>query len=563
MSENINLESINNVDNIDNNNNSSSINNADNIDHSNDTIKKDIQDIPIHRPQPQDTRVIIKCLPFFKSEELTPILNEQHVYPISIKMLGGPMKGTAFLDFSTNTEAHNAIEKLHGFQLLNKILKAEVVQNVKKSKAEKKINKMNAAKVNNSNNSNNNHNNISNSNNQKNVNKKNANHNQSTEEQQQNQSTNNPNPTSFMNSQPQNSHHHHHHYFGYPFYQSSSHNGGTEYYQNYYTQNTFYNNGDGSFKEYSPKQPSKQETIGFISKLLDGHPDFYQNVLELMKQMNLQFTNFGNGDGNSSHFSISSPISSTQSIQQKRKHDSIETLDITKEINNQQPALIKNVKEMKEEEEDEDDDDESKDMDYEQIKLLNELFPGIPETTAILKKQKLRQQQQQTKQTNNISYQTKHVTPTPTQIESHNQSTKQSIIQFSLKPQSISLTINTTENNDNDDEFKKDMITLDEINTNKEPQDIKVGEPSNKIYIKNLSKKVTEQELKNIYKRYFNNANDMNQGLVINHFKTGKLRNQAFVTFPTIELAVRALYETQGYKLLDKPFQIQFSKGSV
>jgi len=43
---------------------------------------------------------------------------------------------------------------------------------------------------------------------------------------------------------------------------------------------------------------------------------------------------------------------------------------------------------------------------------------------------------------------------------------------------------------------------------------------------------------------------------------SGKMKGQAFVTFPTVEQASRALGETHGVKLGEKPMYVMYGKKS-
>jgi len=41
---------------------------------------------------------------------------------------------------------------------------------------------------------------------------------------------------------------------------------------------------------------------------------------------------------------------------------------------------------------------------------------------------------------------------------------------------------------------------------------------------------------------------------------TGRMKGQAFLTFPTIDIAKHALMESNGYLLRDKPMIVEFSR---
>ncbi|KAG1172827.1 hypothetical protein G6F70_005404 [Rhizopus microsporus] len=79
------------------------------------------------------------------------------------------------------------------------------------------------------------------------------------------------------------------------------------------------------------------------------------------------------------------------------------------------------------------------------------------------------------------------------------------------------------------------------------------GEVSNRLYIKNLHKKTTEQELIQIYSVFSND-------IKVNLMTKGRLRDQAFVTLPDENVAKLALQSTNGYVLHDRPMAVVFSK---
>jgi len=114
------------------------------------------------------------------------------------------------------------------------------------------------------------------------------------------------------------------------------------------------------------------------------------------------------------------------------------------------------------------------------------------------------------------------------------------------------------------------VISLEELNSNRMvPEEILVlpkfsmyeeGEPSERIYLKNLAKEVTEDDLRYIFGRYFLSKAEMQQGLEIRLMKTCRMKDQAFVAFPTVEQATQALREVHGYILHKKPVIIQFGR---
>ncbi|CAH0730083.1 unnamed protein product, partial [Brenthis ino] len=90
------------------------------------------------------------------------------------------------------------------------------------------------------------------------------------------------------------------------------------------------------------------------------------------------------------------------------------------------------------------------------------------------------------------------------------------------------------------------------------------GQPSMRLYIKNLAKTVTEQDLNRVYKRYVEHITEDEQiGFDIRLMQEGRMKGQAFVTFPSVSVAQTALNETNGYLLKEKPMVVQFARAAT
>ena len=91
------------------------------------------------------------------------------------------------------------------------------------------------------------------------------------------------------------------------------------------------------------------------------------------------------------------------------------------------------------------------------------------------------------------------------------------------------------------------------------------GEPSTKLYIKNLNhKQVQETDLKDLFMPYFEFYNQGGQDKV-NEFQIklmtrGQMKGQAFINLPSIEASEIALSDLHGYVLHGKPMAIMFAK---
>ncbi|KAJ9576995.1 hypothetical protein L9F63_006432 [Diploptera punctata] len=89
------------------------------------------------------------------------------------------------------------------------------------------------------------------------------------------------------------------------------------------------------------------------------------------------------------------------------------------------------------------------------------------------------------------------------------------------------------------------------------------GIPSCRLYIKNLSKQVTERDLHYIYRRYLISEEEMGGTMFnVQLMKEGRMKGQAFITLQNVKQAEAALKETNGYILKDKPLVVQFARSA-
>ncbi|KAK9170635.1 hypothetical protein Syun_002775 [Stephania yunnanensis] len=89
------------------------------------------------------------------------------------------------------------------------------------------------------------------------------------------------------------------------------------------------------------------------------------------------------------------------------------------------------------------------------------------------------------------------------------------------------------------------------------------GNPSTVLYIKNLSKDVVADDFFFIFGSVFASVDAAKSCLNVKLMQEGRMRGQAFVTFPSIELAHRALNLVNGYVFKGKPMIIQFGRKPV
>ncbi len=81
--------------------------------------------------------------------------------------------------------------------------------------------------------------------------------------------------------------------------------------------------------------------------------------------------------------------------------------------------------------------------------------------------------------------------------------------------------------------------------------------PSNRLYLKNLDKKCEKTDLVDLFLSFVQNLGDLR---IQTFDPKGKMRGQAFVTFPTISSAKEALEHCNMILLNEKPLVIDFAK---
>lgn len=98
-----------------------------------------------------------------------------------------------------------------------------------------------------------------------------------------------------------------------------------------------------------------------------------------------------------------------------------------------------------------------------------------------------------------------------------------------------------------------------QLSTEKAMKKYERGEPSDTLYVKNLAKAVNLPNLVAVFGAILP-PNSSPEALDIRYFTTGRMKCQAFVKYPTVELASRALEQTHGVILKDKPMIVCFRK---
>lgn len=112
-------------------------------------------------------------------------------------------------------------------------------------------------------------------------------------------------------------------------------------------------------------------------------------------------------------------------------------------------------------------------------------------------------------------------------------------------------------------ELEKGRLSRDEIKRMSVFKKYEPGEPTCRLYVKNIAKQVDEKELKYIYGRYIDPSSETERNMFdIVLMKEGRMKGQAFVGLPNERCAEKALRDTNGYVLYDKPLVVQFARSA-
>ncbi|XP_036847297.1 RNA-binding protein 41 isoform X5 [Manis javanica] len=107
-----------------------------------------------------------------------------------------------------------------------------------------------------------------------------------------------------------------------------------------------------------------------------------------------------------------------------------------------------------------------------------------------------------------------------------------------------------------EDEIQRNRLSEEEIRKIPMFSSYNPGEPNKVLYLKNLSPRVTERDLVSLFARFQEKKGPPIQFRMM----TGRMRGQAFITFPNKEIAWQALHLVNGYKLCGKILVIEFGK---
>ncbi|XP_004493139.1 U11/U12 small nuclear ribonucleoprotein 65 kDa protein [Cicer arietinum] len=110
------------------------------------------------------------------------------------------------------------------------------------------------------------------------------------------------------------------------------------------------------------------------------------------------------------------------------------------------------------------------------------------------------------------------------------------------------------------DELERGKLPPEEILSLPMFKNYTAGNPASVLYIKNLAKDVIADDFYFLFGSFFGSTEAAKSGLQVKLMQEGRMRGQAFVTFPSTELAHRALNLVNGYVFKGKPMIIQFGR---
>ncbi|CAI9096942.1 OLC1v1033206C1 [Oldenlandia corymbosa var. corymbosa] len=110
------------------------------------------------------------------------------------------------------------------------------------------------------------------------------------------------------------------------------------------------------------------------------------------------------------------------------------------------------------------------------------------------------------------------------------------------------------------EEIKSGKLPPEEILSLSMFKNYVAGNPSPVLYIKNLAKDVVNDDFYFVFGSLFGSIDVAKSSLVVKLMQEGRMRGQAFITFPSVELAQSALNLVNGYVFKGKPMIIQFGR---
>ncbi|KAI3706507.1 hypothetical protein L6452_24301 [Arctium lappa] len=125
---------------------------------------------------------------------------------------------------------------------------------------------------------------------------------------------------------------------------------------------------------------------------------------------------------------------------------------------------------------------------------------------------------------------------------------------------------------ENENLSTKPFATVEELEHGKLPpeeilslpmfKNYNAGNPAPVLYIKNLAKDVVADDFYFVFGTFFESIETAKTNLSVKLMQEGRMRGQAFVTFPSIDIAHRALNLVNGFVFKGKPMIIQFGRNT-
>lgn len=125
---------------------------------------------------------------------------------------------------------------------------------------------------------------------------------------------------------------------------------------------------------------------------------------------------------------------------------------------------------------------------------------------------------------------------------------------------------------DNENINTKPFATVEDLEHGKLPpeeilslpmfKNYNAGNPAPVLYIKNLAKDVVADDFYFVFGTFFGSVETAKENLSVKLMQEGRMRGQAFVTFPSVDVAHRALNLVNGFVFKGKPMIIQFGRNT-
>nr|CAB3265663.1 RNA-binding protein 40-like [Phallusia mammillata] len=141
-----------------------------------------------------------------------------------------------------------------------------------------------------------------------------------------------------------------------------------------------------------------------------------------------------------------------------------------------------------------------------------------------------------------------------------------------IKPKHATENVNTEED-DSDYKISFDFISRKQLDSGRLSskdmsshsvfKNYRPGEPSCRLYVKNLSKKVTDKDMRHIFGAFVDFDNEEEAKMFdVRVMTQGRMKGQAFVGMPSVKTAKEALNSVNGYQLIGKPMVVLYARSA-